>query len=414
MEIWLPYGVSEVPVRIPDENLVDILQPRQPEQPPNINFDNIGSDELITAAKGSDRICIVVGESRSKETVISAIKFLIDRLTRDGVALSALTILRSPKSPVIDSIPSEVQIVNHSPHTSATTMVSQSADFAPSINSLLTANTLTIVVGEMRLNHFTGFSGLCDTIFPGLASEKSARDQLIRSKPMDPHELVKERLEVTSSLRNVYALGFVLNSELAPIEIALDKFSEAVAKLSGTVRRVSAIQASRAADIVVMSSGGMPFDESLLTAIESFPPGLSVLKRNGALIIAAECSLGHGDTDFYAWTREQREARHLEARLRHRFNYYGWKAAYLSRALNSHRIYLVSTIPDHHLEHTFGLKPAKTMNAAVQSAQRALGNDASISVIPNGSQVIPTITTATQESAREGTETPERKADDIA
>lgn len=238
MEIWLPYGVSEVPVRIPDENLVDILQPRQPEQPPNINFDNIGSDELITAAKGSDRICIVVGESRSKETVISAIKFLIDRLTRDGVALSALTILRSPKSPVIDSIPSEVQIVNHSPHTSATTMVSQSADFAPSINSLLTANTLTIVVGEMRLNHFTGFSGLCDTIFPGLASEKSARDQLIRSKPMDPHELVKERLEVTSSLRNVYALGFVLNSELAPIEIALDKFSEAVAKLSGTVRRL--------------------------------------------------------------------------------------------------------------------------------------------------------------------------------
>lgn len=157
----------------------------------------------------------------------------------------------------------------------------------------------------------------------------------------------------------------------------------------------------------------MPFDESLLTAIESFPPGLSVLKRNGALIIAAECSLGHGDTDFYAWTREQREARHLEARLRHRFNYYGWKAAYLSRALNSHRIYLVSTIPDHHIEHTFGLKPAKTMNAAVQSAQRALGSDASISVIPNGSQVIPTITTTTQESVREVTVTPERRTDEV-
>ncbi len=69
----------------------------------------------------------------------------------------------------------------------------------------------------------------------------------------------------------------------------------------------------------------------------------------------------------------------------------------------------MSTIPDHHLEHTFGLKPAKTMNAAVQSAQRALGSDASISVVPNGSQVIPTITTAIQESAREGTVTAERR-----
>lgn len=391
MEIWLPYGLSEVPVRIPDENLVDVLQPRQPEQTPNIDFDSIGSDELIITAKNSDRICIVVGESRSKTTIMNAIKFLVNRLTREGVNSGSLVILRSLKSPAIDGLPSEVQVVNHSPHSSVTTTISQSADFAPSINSLVIGNTLTIVVGELRLNHFIGFSGLCDTIFPGLASEKSAQDQLIRNEPMDPHDLVKERLGVASSLRNIYGLGFVLNSELAPIEITLDKFNETVAKLSGTIRRVSTIHASRSADIVVMSAGGMPLDESLLSAIESFPAGLSILKRNGALIIAAECPLGHGDTEFYAWARERKEARHLEARLQHRFNYYGWKAAYLLRALNSHRIYLVSTIPDHHLEHTFGLKPAKTMNAALQSAQRALGTQASISVIPNASQVLPTI-----------------------
>src|SRR5208283_2116354 len=263
MEIWLPYGLSEIPVRIPDENLVDILQQRQPEQPPSINFENIDLDELITTARSSDRVCIVVGESRSKETITNAVKFLINRLNREGVAPSSLTIVRSSKSPAIEGLPSEVRVVNHSPHTSATTTVSQSADFAPSINSLVIGNTLTIVVGELRLNHFTGFSGLCDTIFPGLASEKSAQDQLTRNKPMDPHDLVNERLEVASSLQNIYGLGFVLNSELAPTELTLDKFSETVAKLSGTIRRVSAIQASRAADIVVVSAGGMPLDESL-------------------------------------------------------------------------------------------------------------------------------------------------------
>jgi len=411
MEIWLPYGVSEVPVRIPDENLVDILQPREPDQAPNINFDDIGSDELITTAKSSDRICIVLGESRSKEMMTNAVKFLVNRLARNGVDPSSLTVLRSLRSPTIDAISSDVQVVNHSPHSSVTTMISQ-FDFTPSINSLVTGNTLTIVVGELRLNHFTGFSGLCDAIFPGLASEKSAQEQLIRSKPMDPHGLIEERLEVAYSLRSIYGLGFVLNSGLAPIEITLDKFNETIAKLGRTIRSVSATQASRSVDIVVMSAGGAPLDESLLAAIESFPPGLSILKRNGALIIAAECPLGHGDTEFYAWAREQKEARHLEARLRHRFNYYGWKTAYLLRALSSHRIYFVSTIPDHHLEHTFGLKPAKTMNAAVQSAQRALGSDASISVIPNASQVIPTITPITQTPPKETAETPDRKADD--
>ncbi len=41
-----------------------------------------------------------------------------------------------------------------------------------------------------------------------------------------------------------------------------------------------------------MSAGGTPDDESLLQAIETFPIGIGALKRNGALIIAAECGKG--------------------------------------------------------------------------------------------------------------------------
>ena len=400
MEIWFPYGVSEVPVRVPDENLVDILQPRQVENPSSISFDSVILDDVVAAAKIADRIVVVAGESRNQETSSGAINYLIGRLTQVGISLGSLTILRAIKAAEISGTSSEVQVVTHSPHTSTTTLLDQSTDFAPSINSLIGGNTLTVVVGELRLNHILGISGLCDAIFPGLASEASAHQQLIRNKPMDPHDIVKERVELTSNIPNVYGLGYVLGSELTPIEIYLGKFNETVEKLSATLRRVSTTQASRSADIVAMSVGGSPLDESLLTAVESFPAGLSILKRNGALIVAAECSAGLGGTDFYAWAKEQKEARHLETRLRHRFNYYGWKAAYLLRALNNHRIYLVSTIPDHHLEHTFGLKPAKTMNAAVQAAQRALGSDASISVVPNASLVVPTITQPTQDNAK--------------
>ena len=401
MEIWLPYGQSEVPVRIPDENLVDILQPRQPENAA-LNFENISTDELTNIAKGADRICIVAGESRNQLAISDAIRFLINRLSRDGVAIGSLTVLRSLRASSITGLPSGVQVVSHSPRTSATTSIGQSADFAISINNLVAGNTLAVVVGELRLNHLLGFSGLCDAIFPGLASEKSAQEQLVRNKPMDPHDLVKERLEIASSLPNIYGLGFVLGPELAPVEIVHDTFNKTVEKLAATIRHISTVQASKSADIVVMSAGGVPLDESLLTAIESLPPGLSILKRNGALIIAAECSLGHGGTDFYSWAKEQKEARHLETRLRHHFNFHGWKAAYLLRALNNHRIYLASTIPDHHLEHTFGLKPAKTMNGAVQAAQRALGSGASISIIPNASLVIPTITQSTHEPKGSG------------
>ena len=396
MEVWLPYGQSEVPVRIPDENLVDILQPRQPENS-DVNFDNINTDGLTSAAKVADRVCIVAGESRNQTVIANAIKFLINRLCNDGVPVGSLTVLRSLRAGSITGLPSELQVVSHSPQTSPTINIGQSADFAISINNLIAGNTLPVVVGELRLNHLLGYSGLCDAIFPGLASEKSAQEQLVRNKPMDPHDLTNERLEIASNLPNIYGLGFVLGPDLAPIEIVHDTLDQTVMKLSATIRSISTIQASRSADIVVMSVGGMPLDGSLLTTVESLPPGLSILKRNGALIVASECSQGHGGTDFYSWAKEQKEARHLETRLRHHFNFNGWKAAYLLRALGNHRIYLASTIPDHHLEHTFGLKPAKTMNGAVQAAQRVLGGDASISVIPNASLVIPTIKQPTHE-----------------
>jgi nickel-dependent lactate racemase len=391
VEIWLPYGRSEVPIRIPDENLVDILQPRMAEES-QIDYDHLVSDEIIASAKDSQRICIVVGDSRNDDAILKATGSLVVGLTHAGVPQTALTILETPRSPPMSGILPDNQVIRHSPVDSSTISCEGfSGDFVPSINKIAAEAPMTIIVGELMPNHFTLLAGLCDIIFPGLASDQSARAELVRSKPMDPHDMYKERLAIASLMRKIYALGFTLDSNQSVVQVSLGPLNETVERLGGIVQNSSMVQASKPAEIVVMSVGGRPLDESLSRSVEAFPAGLSVLKRSGALIVAAECSLGHGNSDFYAWISERKEPRHLEARLRHRFNYDGWKAAFLTRALANHRIYLVSTIPDHHIEHTFGMRPAKTMNAALQSAQRALGADASITVIPNASQVTPSI-----------------------
>jgi nickel-dependent lactate racemase len=356
------------------------------------------TQEAIDLARNAERICIVPGSSRKKSIVLDAIKSLIASFVNAEISLRKVTILGTPQSDPIE-VPSEVTVIQHSPTESETTAINgYSGDFRPTISRVAAESKMVIAIGELRLNHFTGYAGLCDLIFPSLASAVSAREELIRNKPMEPHDLQKERLAMASSLRNIYALGFVLKYDMSIADIFLGSFNDTVNRLIGVVDRVSTIEARKTADIVVMSAGGAPLDESLLRAVETFPAGLSVLKRNGALIVAAECAHGHGGTDFYSWSNEHKEARHLESRLRRRFNYYGWKAAYLLRALANHRIYLVSTIPDHYVERAFGLRAAKTMNVALESAQRALGADSSVTAIPDASQTIPRIplgTTAT-------------------
>jgi nickel-dependent lactate racemase len=178
-----------------------------------------------------------------------------------------------------------------------------------------------------------------------------------------------------------------LNAELQACSVVFDTLEGCLASLERIVSEAYVKQITKRADILVMSAGGAPFDSTLDRSVETFPVGLNALKRDGVLIVAAECGQGHGGRQFYDWSTEHKEPRYLESRLRHRFSYDGFKASFLGRTLQNHRVYLVSTIPDHYVENVFDMKPAPTVNAALQSAQRTHGSQSTISVVPNACRV---------------------------
>jgi nickel-dependent lactate racemase len=202
-------------------------------------------------------------------------------------------------------------------------------------------------------------------------------------------DLYKERVQAGMSVENLFVFGFVLAGDLSPAQITCGTLAQCLDSLEKGVEDTFTKNFSKKADVVVIGSGGRPTDDSLARAVETLPAGLSALKKNGSLIVAAECENGHGDGEFYEWSAGGKEARYLEARLRRRLNYSGFKASLLRRTLDAHRVHLVSTIPDHYVENVFKMRAARSINAALQTVQRVQGSDATISVIPNGSRVIP-------------------------
>lgn len=389
VEVWLPYGPSEIPARVPDERLLDIIKPQtrtisDPAAKAKSLVDS--NDNLQQTAKKAQKVCVVLGPCANKQLTVSLLEAIQHNV---GITTpEQFTILRAPGAVEVDSntIP-EAHVSYHKPESSPTLSVKDfSGGFSPELNADFLTADLRIVVGELKPHSFLQCSGLCDVVFPGLASADSTKRHLAGRPGFTAPDLRRERTEISNLVGDVFALGVVLNSEKNPIDIAFGKLTEAQAALNPALEEQH-VRNVKPADIVVMSSGGTPQDRSLLVAVETLPTAISTLKKNGALIVAAECGEGHGDTEFYDWTAEKKEAHHLEARLRHNFNYNGFKAAYLRRALATHRVYLVSTIPDHYVENVFGMKAAGTVNAAVQSAQRALGSDSTISVIPDASRV---------------------------
>ena len=392
VEIWLAYGLSEIPVRVPEERLIDIFRTSSAGTPSDALAEArklIESNErLQTLAKEAKRVCIVLGQCGNGGLAVGLVKEIQQAIT--GNPQAATTILCAPGAVELkQNLPPETRIIRHNPESSATLPLDNfKGEITPELNSEFLGADLKIIVGEHKQHAFLTCMGLCDVIFPGMASQNSIQSHLSNRKGLSASDLHKERLEIVNSTDNVLALGVVLDSDKTAIYVALGSVVDCLTTLEDASQKLLTRNVTKTADIVVMGVGGGPQDETLVQAVETFPVGVTALKRNGVLIVASECGKGHGDTEFYGWCAEKKEPHHLEARLRHHFNYNGYKAAFLRRLLDSHRVYLVSTIPDHYVENVFGMRAARTVNAALQTAQRTLGSDSSISVIPDASRVI--------------------------
>ncbi len=391
----MPYGSSEIPARIPEERLVDILRPNKVAH----SLDPIAearkliesNQHIQELGRGAQRICIVLDAFVRKELAVDLTKMLFESLGKDSQ--TQRTLLLTPDAAEFHFDPSifgSTKILRHLPASSPTAPISgYNGHLLVELDSEFVNADLRIVIGEVKPHHFFKYSGAPEIVFPGLTSEVCLLAHLASRPNLTLPDIRKERIEIANSVRNTFGLALALDAELNPSHVILGTIADCVTNLEGSVDKVFLDEVTKPADIVVMGAGGAPWDATLLRAIETFPAGLSALKRNGVLIMAAECGKGHGDTEFYDWSAERKEPRHLEARLRHRFSYNGFKASFLARTLQTHRVYLVSTIPDYYIENIFGMKAARTVNAALQTAQRTQGSDSTITVIPDATRVIP-------------------------
>ena len=393
VDVWLPYGSSEIPARIPEERLIHILKPENVDTPLDAAAEAKrifeSNRSLLDTAGKANRVCIALGASRSRQILTNLTLTLVQTLTELGATQNEIVILETPDSPELDrNVFAGFEMIRHTSASSPRVRPEAfRTDFSANLNSIFTQAGLKILLGEVRPHHFLGVSGLCDIVCPGLTFESSTKASL-SGKLQGASDIYRDRVEIAKSLK-VLALGFVLDGELEPAKLSFGEITQCLAELRETSERLSTRKVEKAADIVVMSAGGSPIDESLLRSVETLPAALAAVKRGGTIIVAAECAKGHGDEDFYEWSAEHKEPRYLEARLRHKFSYSGFKAAFLLRALEAHRIYLVSTIPDHYVENIFGLRAARTVNSALQSVQRSLGSNSTVSAIPDGSVVLP-------------------------
>ena len=399
MELWIPYGETEIPVRVPDDNFYRILEPNKTLGAKNAASiveealeKPLGEMFLKDFVKPGSAAGIIIDPIVPADVRDEALKALRSRLASSGIG-QVRVFMRKRLSNVVSG-GEDLKVIDPAQSsfaelgkTTAGTNVELDPDFA--------ACDLKINVGLVMPHFASGFTGGPEAVLPGSSSIHSiAKNRSLLTKGFrasssaSDNQVLSDSLEAVKLAGPFYSLCFMpdgIGGVTSACAGELESvFREAVSRYHG----LHSPKIERKLDIVIVSAGSL-LGSDLYHAIRVVSNVLGAVKREGTIILVAECPRGVGDSNFLEYARKFPERKELSTELRYRFKIGGHLNLLLQDMLEKCRIQLVSILPELFVRDTFGLKPSQTASEAVQKAIRVEGKESKILIVPRGDFTVP-------------------------
>jgi nickel-dependent lactate racemase len=254
--------------------------------------------------------------------------------------------------------------------------------------------TLTMVTPHFA----SSFTGGPDILLPGASAlDTIAKNRSLMIKSIAPPGDMSENLVLSDAFEAYKMAGSFYSLTLVPdgwggIDTVFSGELEAVFRQAvEKYLQVHAPKIDRKSDVVVVAAGKL-LGMDLYHGVRVLSNAFGAVKKEGTIILVAECSKGIGDQGFLEFSRRFSEKKELVTELRHRFKLGSHVSLFLQDALEKHRIQLVSVLPDLYARDSFKLKPSRTASSAIQQSIRVEGKEAKILIITRGDLTIPSVT----------------------
>jgi nickel-dependent lactate racemase len=421
VDVWLPYGKTEVCARIPTRNFLGIIEPK--EKPgvadPRVEVERalnepIGTRRLSAIAKAGDKAAVVVDDATRATPSYLMVPPILDELNKAGVKDEDITVIfgcgtHRPVTPeemkrlVGEETLERVKTISHDCRAKDLVYLGKTKTLGTMVyvNKVFAESDVKILTGDVGLHYYAGYGGGRKSILPAISGIETiqhnhaallypkARTGILEGNPI--HE---DMVEAARLAEPDFILNIVTNSKGELVRAFAGDLEKAHAEGVRLVDEMYKVPIERRAKIVVVSSGGYPLDIDLFQAYKGVDCALKAVKRGGVIIWVAECPEGHGNQVFYEWMTRFKELKQMETEIKRHFKIGGHKAYYLMKALQRVKIILVSTLPDYYAANVFKLKTAKAVNDALNNAFSIAGKDAKVWVMPHGNVTLPEVKAA--------------------
>ena len=259
---------------------------------------------------------------------------------------------------------------------------------------------LLISEGFIEPHFFAGFSGGRKSVLPGVCDRTTvlgnhcgafiaspyARTGILENNPLHTDMVAAARLAKLRFIVNV-----VINDDKKTVAAFAGDFEQAHAAGVAFLRPYCQVQAVPG-DIVITSNGGAPLDQNIYQSVKGLTAAEASAKEGAVLIMCADLADGTGGEGFYRSLRDcESPAAHFAqcaATPQDQTIPDQWESQILARILMKHRIIFVSRPEMEATLREMKLDYAPDLPTAVAMAKEDKGENAEITIIPNGISVM--------------------------
>jgi len=419
MKVSLAYGRTPLEVHLPDKNVVKCLayQPMKPLDLPTAAINGalhvpIDSPSLLQLAEGKKTACIVISDITRpvpNQVILPPILTVLEEagIPREKITILVGTGLHRPSTPEekLEMCGAEIvenyQIVDHYAENKDEQMyLGESPRGVPVwIDKIYMEAELKITTGLIEPHFMAGFSGGRKAICPGIAGKETIakwhtplflEHENARSGCLEQNPVHEENTWIAKKAGCDFIVNVVLDSERQIMHVVAGNMITAFERGVEFAKKLVLDTVPEPVDIVVTSAAGYPLDLTWYQTVKGVVGAMEIVKKGGTVIVASSCAEGTGSKEFdLIADKFPTIDAFMDAIIKDEFYVINqWQMEELGKVLRKARVVVVTDGLPPEILQKFYVETAPTVEAAVETALKQYGPEATIAVLPEGPYVL--------------------------
>lgn len=426
MELTLRYGKQDLAVRLPEDNVAEVLHLNEVPTLPNplvaahkACANPLGAPPLSELAQGRKNACVVISDITRPVPNKLLLAPILEALQAAGLDPERILILvatglhrAATTEELREMLGEEIIGGGYRIHShiardrdSHRHLGRTSRGTEVWIDRRYLEADLRILVSLVEPHVFAGYSGGRKAICPGLSSTETilgfhspAIIEAPRAVAGNTADNVgdQEAYAVAELAgRADFTMNCTLNEQRELTGIFAGDFFQAPLAATELAEKQCKVIIEAPVDIAVTSNAGYPLDLTFYQSIKGISAAAAIVKAGGAIIIAQENGEGIGNAEFTALMLEvDNPHQFVQKALETGQNQIDqWGLHQLEKRLRNHKIYNYSSGIAPETQKQLFVEPISSVEEGVARALAEYGSQATIAVIPEGPYVMPCLRT---------------------